>query len=305
MKLIQSLQEIHPPRPTAVALGFFDGVHLGHRAVVGAAAAYAKGADGLLPVAFSFSTARHAPQKKAGGRIYPDEQRALLLGEAGARLVVLPPFEAIASMEPREFAGLLCGRLQAKVVCCGADYRFAKGGAAGVRELEELCGEYGAHLEIVKPVTLGGERVSTTLIRQALAAGEVEKAARLLGGCYFIDTVVRTGRQIGRTLGFPTINQPFFYNAALPRFGVYAAFAVVDGKRLPAVANIGVKPTVGEHFAPGAETYILDFNRDLYGQRVRVELCAFLRPEERYDSLEELKGQIARDCEQGRLHCIG
>lgn len=293
--LITTIREKPPYQSGAIALGLFDGVHLGHRAVLAAAVAHC---PDCTPVAFTFSTAGAVPAAKRDGRIYTDAERVTLLGEAGASYVVMPPFEEFSRMEDREFVDYLCGTLGAKAVCCGEDYHFARGAHADAGRLMELCGERGVTVHIVPPVLLDGERISSTRIRRLIREGEVGEAARLLGRPYFLDAEVMTGEKLGRKLGFPTINQRFAPGVVLPRFGVYAVSVQVGDKRYPGVANVGVKPTVGEHFAPHSETYIHGFQGDLYGKVVRVEFISFLRPEQKFSGLQELTAQISRDLRQ-------
>lgn len=297
MKLITELPSLQngkgPLRAdTAVALGFFDGVHLGHRAVLRAAAE-----GGLLPAAFTFSTANRTPGGKTGGRIYPDALRVRLLGESGMQLVIMPDFSAIADMQPEAFADFLCKALRARLVTCGEDYRFSAGARADAMQLQALCAQRGCRVKIVPPVLGEGERVSSTRIRQLLREGEIEKASRLLGSPYQIDAPVEHGRQLGRTLGFPTLNQALPEDGALPRYGVYASQALVDGLWQKAITNIGVQPTVGEGSAVRAETFLTGYSGDLYGRQVRLQLLSFLRPERQFADIEALRAQILADCQ--------
>lgn len=287
------------PEETAVALGFFDGMHLGHRAVLGAA----KG-KGLLPTAFTFSTAGRMPGGKTGGRIYPDTLRVRMLGENGAQLVVMPDFSAIAGMGPETFADFLCGPLRARWVLCGEDYRFAAGASANAQDLKRLCAARGCQAEILPPVLVEGERVSSTRIRALLREGRMAEAGRLLGAPYRLEAPVEHGRRLGRTLGFPTINQALPPDAALPRYGVYIAEALAGESWVPALTNIGVRPTVGSGLAPRAETYLEGYSGDLYGETVRVRLLDFLRPERRFSGVDELRAQIAAD-RQARMDWKG
>lgn len=295
MNRITSLQGIALPQNTAIALGFFDGVHLGHRAVLKAAAE--KREQGLLPVAFTFCTGEHSPVKNQG-RIYSDELRTELLFSCAMDTVLQPPFSEIESLSDEEFVSLLCGPLLAKVICCGEDYRFSKGAAAGAVRLRELAARYKAEVITLPAVTLLGGRVSSSRVRELLAAGEIEAVNLLLGAPYRITGPIVHGRQLGRTIDFPTINQPIAHDAALPCFGVYAACVTIEGTRHMALTNIGVSPTVGACEAPRAETHILNFSGDLYGRRLKTELISFLRPEKRFASIAKLGAQIEKDCQE-------
>lgn len=279
------------PADTAVALGFFDGVHAGHRAVLAATAQ-----QRLLRTAFTFSTTGRAPCGKQGGRIYPDALRARLIEENGIDLLLTPDFSAIADMGAEAFADFLCGNLRAKCVCCGEDYRFAAGASADAAELSRLCRQRGCAVIIVPPVLAGGERVSSTRIRERIRQGEIELAGRLLGEPYRIEGPVEHGQRLGHALGFPTLNQPLPEGGVLPRFGVYASQALVEGRWVDGVTNIGVRPSVDEGLAPRAETYLVGYAGKLYGEQVSLRLLGFLRPERRFASTDALRAQIAADC---------
>lgn len=277
---------------TAIALGFFDGVHLGHRAVLAAAAA-----ENLLPTAFTFSTIQCAPGGKNGGRIYSDTLRVQLLEECGMQLTVMPDFSAISGMGPEAFADFLCGSLRARLVACGEDYRFSSGARADARQLKRLCEKRGCRIKIVQPVLLEGERVSSTRIRRLLQEGEIERVNLLLGAPYRIEGPVEHGRRLGRALGFPTLNQPLPENSALPLYGVYASQAWVEGRWWEGITNIGVRPTVSQMLSPRAETFLTGYSGDLYGKTVRIRLLGFLRPERRFEDTGALRAQILADCQ--------
>lgn len=299
MQLIKTIQAGIPKggalldRDSAIALGFFDGVHLGHRAVLRYAAA--QGAQGLAPAAFSFSADRLAPAGKPRQRIYSDAQRADLLFSVGIQAVILPPFEEIAGMDAREFVQLLCVRLRARIVCCGDDYHFSKGASADAARLRELCAGYGTRVEVIPPVDKLGGRISSTRIRALLAQGDVDKANALLGARYTIQGIVQPGKSLGRKIGVPTVNLMFSKNLLVPRYGVYASFTRIGGMAYPSITNIGIKPTVTQEGTPNAETFIEGFAGDLYGRQVAVELTAFVRPEKKFDSLQALTEQISID----------
>ena len=262
---------------SAVALGLFDGVHLGHRAVLKAAAVQKQ--QGLMPCAFTFPS-ESAAKKGTGGFIYGDSEKAdILTEECGIERIYSPPFADICGMEGAEFAEeILRGELNAAFVCCGNDFRFGKGASCGTAELRSF-----------------GERVSSTLIRRLLAEGDTERANTLLGSPYTIMKTVSRGAQLGRTIGFPTANQLFDAGQLVPRYGVYASLTVIDGKSYLSMTDIGMKPTVDYGGAPLAETYIHGFSGDLYGSPLRVSLLRFIRPEMKFSSLDELKAQIGRD----------
>jgi len=292
----------------AVALGSFDGVHLGHRAVLEAAAAGK--ARGLLPVALVFD---EHPQKALTGTSPPylcgAELRDRLFCEMGLEARVLS-FANLRDMPPEKFfTDILISEFNAGFVSCGADYKFGSGGKGDVRLMGALCRERGAELCVADEVRLDGLRVSSTNIRRALTEGDTELANRMLGREFSFCFTVVSGERRGRRLGAPTINQLFPEDFIVPKYGVYASRAFVDGKWLPSMTNIGVRPTVAHEkpltanasiltpgsAAPGCETCILDFSGDLYGQNIEVALVKYLRPEMRFDSLEALSAQIKSD----------
>lgn len=281
-------------KKTAVALGMFDGVHLGHRAVLGAACEQKK--QGLIPCAFTFPPESTA-NKGAAGYIYSESEKSLLLSrDCGIERVLSPRFEDICGMDGDTFAGeILLGELNAAFVCCGRDFRFGKGASCGVDELRSFGERYGFTVQTVEDVYCGGERVSSTAVRQLLLAGDIDRANTMLGKPYIIAKNVSRGAQLGRTIGFPTANQLFGEGQLVPRYGVYASRAHVNGNTYPSITDIGMKPTVKYGGAPLAETYIHGFSGDLYESPLIVELCGFIRPEMKFGSLDELKGQINAD----------
>lgn len=282
----------------AVALGIFDGVHLGHRAVLDLALGQKK--NGLTSAVFTFSPS--AVLRKTSGRdgyIYNWSQKFHTLQNLGfsGENIHFVNLEEVCGFTGEEFCEkILKNRfLNAEAVCCGNDFRFGKDASCGVDDLRRFGEIYGFEVHTADDVKIDGITVSSGEIRQLLLNGGIEKADRLLGMPYRISGEVVHGRQIGRTLDFPTVNQLFSEGQLVPAFGVYASSAVIDGKCYDSVTNIGVKPTVGAESAPLAETHIIGFSGDIYGRFIDVELRKFLRPEVKFNSLDELKAQIAKD----------
>lgn len=278
---------------TAVALGTFDGLHLGHMSVIGKAIG-----TGRRSLVLLFS---EHPQKvlngTAPGAIIDSADEDMIIRSLGAEPVRID-FAEIHDMSPRDFVSKILGdRLDAGFAACGFNYRFGKGGEGTAETLRAICGEYGIGVEVAEEVDHEGSPVSSTRIREAIAAGDVAAAGEMLGRAYSYNLVVEHGQARGRTLGFPTINQRFPEGFCLPRFGVYRSRTEVDGKTYDSVTNVGVRPTVGSD-APSSETYIDGYSGDLYGRKIRVSLLSFIRPERKFDSVDELKKQVEKDIEE-------
>ena len=286
MKCYQDLQT--PEGELAAALGSFDGLHLGHRQVIGNTLS----APGLRPAVITFQQNPSVSlQKKPVPLLTTNEQKLALLEEMGVEVVYLLPFDRIRDMEPEDFVEALYRICRVRALSCGFNFRFGKNGRGDAGLLKELCREKGMELSVTPPVSVAGETVSSTRIRACLEQGDVQQAGQLLGRPFGYDFEVTHGRQLGRTWGTPTINQPFPQGYVLPRFGVYASLVEVEGQKYYGVTNIGVKPTVGSDCAL-SETWIPEFSGDLYGKKVPVELLDFIRPERKFDSLDQLKNEI-------------
>lgn len=281
---------------SAVALGIFDGVHLGHRAVINAALAQRE--NGLAAAVFTFGP--ECALRKAGGAsgyIYTGKEKDILLWEQiGVDDVFSPPFESLCGLSGSEFAEeILCKRMGAAYVCCGDDFRFGRNASCGAEELADFGRRLGFEVGIVGKVTADGSAVSSSRIREQLAAGDIPAANILLGSDYFISAGVTDGNHIGRTIDFPTINQDFGGGQLVPRYGVYATSTEIDEKIYSSVTNVGVKPTIEGVRRPLAETHIIGYSGDLYGRSINVRFRSFIRPEARFASLDELREQIKAD----------
>lgn len=285
---------VRPPsgKGASVALGLFDGLHIGHRQVLEAALHSGE----LAPCVFTYTISSQIPQnKKNYSTLMPDEQKCALLEQMGFEMVVMPEFDSFKDVEPREFVErMLIEGMGARELSCGYDFTFGKKGAGDIRLLSQVAAEHGVGLNIIQPVLLDGKPVSSTRIRQAILDGRMDDASRMLGRRFCIRLKVEHGNQIGRMLDFPTINQVFPRFHIVPRYGVYSTIVNIDGKLYGGVTNVGVKPTVGSD-GPLAETYILDFSGDLYGKTVEVYFFRFVRPERRFESIDRLREQIAAD----------
>jgi riboflavin kinase/FMN adenylyltransferase len=285
-----------------VALGNFDGFHKGHQAVVARAIhrARAEGRPALVAT-FDPHPVRHFKPDLPPFRLTTLDQRQRLFAQAGADAMIVFGFnEALASVTAPDFVtDHLASRIGAAGVVTGEDFTFGKGRGGNVELLSVLGRANRMSVDAVAPVVEGEEPVSSSRIRDALQAGDCETAARLLTRPFAIEGVVEHGDKRGRTLGYPTANLSLA-NYLRPRFGIYAVRARLDdGTVLEGAANLGTRPT----FDPPKELlepYFFDFDGDLYGRTIEVSLVSFLRAEARYDSLDELKTQMERDCAQAR-----
>lgn len=290
------------PQGSVVCIGAFDGLHLGHRALVGRAVGHAR-ALGLAAIGLSFEP---LPREFFARGAKPPRlmlPRAKLEGlhALGCDAVGLLRFDAkLASMPAEAFVrDVLVKRLAAREVWVGPGFRFGKGRTGDIALLQAMGAELGFAANEVEPVLLDGERVSSTRIRAALTTGDFEMAARLLGRPYAIDGHVVHGRQLGRTLGYPTAN--LRYGGKTPALrGIYATWVhgVTDAP-WPSVASFGTRPTV-DGIEPLLEAHLFDFDGDLYGRRIGVEFVARLRDEEKFPDLPSLVAQMHRDDEQAR-----
>lgn len=283
---------MHKNQESVVALGSFDGVHLGHARVIGCAGELAREQGCLLTV----WTFRELPFGK-NTTLTNNEERKEIFDSLGVERLILAEFNAIRHLSPEEFVrDILIGQLRARIAVCGFNYRFGAGGKGDPAMLKVLMNQYGGDARMVDPVNLGGEPVSSTRIRTMVADGDMEGAALLLGRNYFLSGKVGHGRAIGHSLGFPTVNLPFPENRTIPRLGVYASVVRTPVGIYRGVTNVGIRPTVNDGMIrPVCETFLLDFSGDLYDCPLRVEFGRFLRPEKKFPSFEALKEAIAAD----------
>lgn len=281
-----------PSERTAVALGYFDGLHLGHIGVIGAALARRD----LKPAVFTFNCDTTLPKFRSPEDIISFENKRELMEKMGVEYICAPDFAEVCTLTDEEFVReLLHKRLNAGFACCGRNFRFGLGGYGTPERLTELGAKYGINVEIVEDVCLDGEMISSTRIRELIRSGEIEEANRLLGYELQFKLPVVPGNKIARTLSFPTINQIIPKTNVIPRFGVYASFVSVHGRNYRGITNIGIRPTIVNGGDTVMETHILNFGGELYGEKVAVSLTKFLRPERKFASLDELRENIAKD----------
>ncbi len=275
-----------------IALGTFDGLHIGHKQVLlSDTAEY----DKRITLLFTSHPKKVLTGMSPGELITP-EKRGYLLSEWGFTPEFID-FSEIFELTPEEFADeILVGRYGATALSCGFNYRFGKNASGNPEILAEFCRERGIKLTVCREVDFDGEPVSSTRIRECLKSGDTETAKAMLGRYFSYDFPVVHGDARGRILGSPTINQFFTEDFTVPEFGVYASYTVIEGEKYPSVTNIGVRPTIGNS-EKRSETNIIGYQGDLYGQCVEVALVKKIRGEMQFASLEELSGQIAKDRE--------
>jgi riboflavin kinase/FMN adenylyltransferase len=296
---LESLKSLD--RPLHLALGVFDGVHVGHQAVIGRAVEAARKDDGIaVVVTFDPHPIRvMAPDKAPKALLATLNHKAHFLAKHGVGALVALHFDdAFAGREAGEFLGDLMA-CRPRTLAVGEDWRFGRGRGGDITLLRGASVIYGFRLEAVPPVMLDGERVSSTRIRQAIRDGNLRAAEDMLGRRYTVSGEVVEGRKLGRTIGFPTANVDTG-DAQLPPDGVWAVrVSVEDGEPRPGVANLGLRPTV-DGATRMLEAYLFDFSGDLYGREIEVEFCQFLRGERKFDNMEALRGQIGADARQAR-----
>ena len=277
-------------KPRAIALGTFDGLHRGHWEVFNGTK---QGA--FTPSVLLFSEHPAAVLANAAPpALCTAQKRETLLAAAGIEPLYVDFREIMALSARAFFEEILIKRFSAGLLCCGENYTFGKGKSGNPAVLQALCDEYGVRLCVAETVTIGGAPVSSTRIRQALAQGKIETANRMLGRPFSYAFPVVEGDKRGRKLHFPTVNQFFPDGFVQPKFGVYASFAEIDGKRYPAVTNFGTRPTIGTKTVR-SETYLVGFSGDLYGQSPEIQWLSYLRPERKFDTLADLQAAIAND----------
>jgi len=286
-----------------ITLGKFDGVHRGHRKLIRRVVEIAREHDWQTAV-FTFAV---SPQVCMGARaprmLMTNEERRDIIRDLDVDLLFECRFtKEMRDMEPEAFVRtLLLEKLHVQAVVMGDDFHFGKDRKGDAAVMEQLGRKYNFIVEVLPKEMDGSREISSTYIREELSQGHMEKIADLMGHPYFITGDIVHGRKLGHSLGFPTINQIPAPEKMTPPYGVYYSRTFVAGKVYQGISNIGVKPTVGGT-ATGLETYLFDCSLDLYGQRAKVELLSFRRPEQKFASIEELKLQMDRDIQAADIY---
>ncbi|HEY9701359.1 MAG TPA: bifunctional riboflavin kinase/FAD synthetase [Allocoleopsis sp.] len=288
--------------PTGVALGNFDGVHIGHKQVVKPVL----NDDQIYGTVISFNP---HPKEFFTGQprqlLTPIEEKVQQLKNLGVKQLILLPFDReLARLSPEEFVqNILVEKLQVQKISVGEDFCFGKQRTGTAKYLQAIALKYDIDVSMIPLQTLEGERISSSHIRQALQIGNMEKANKLLGRSYTLTGQVIYGNKLGRTIGFPTANLEISPDKFLPKMGVYAVNVNMGNHQtnsVPGVMNIGTRPTINGSNCT-IEVHLFNWNDNLYGETLTVNIEKFLRPEQKFSSLDELKSQISKDCEQAKI----
>lgn len=303
MEIIREL--VRSSEPTATALGYFDGVHRGHRAVIAESVAYAR-EHGLVSAVF---TLQQSPRTVLFGEepkgIITLEEKLQQLAQLGVERVYLIDFRTIRHITAEDFVrDILLGCFHAKHTGCGFNYHFGSGAKGDGNTLSHLAQAYGITETTQPQLCYGGLPISSTRIRQCIAQGDIPSANAMLGRAYGFCLPIIHGQQLGRQLGFPTLNQSMPDGLIKPLFGVYASVVTVNGVSYRGVTNIGRKPTVGADSVT-IETWMPDYHGgELYDEVLDVRLYGFVRPEQRFDSLDALRRAVEQDAAAVMAHTI-
>lgn len=293
MRHITGIEDFSGKKRTAVTLGKFDGLHLGHQKLIDKIRSYASGECESVVCAFDM----HRESLMTG------RERRKQLEEKVDWLIDQPFTKGFREIEAEVFVEkILHDLLHAEHIVVGTDFNFGYGKRGNVAMLQEMAIKYGYTIDVIEKERYLGTVISSTYIKDALAQGDVKLAERLLGYPYGLTGIVQHGKQLGRTLGFPTMNIEPEENKILPRFGVYACRVKIDGKWYDAVGNAGIKPTVTDEHRRLLEVFVYGYKGDAYGKEITAQFCDFERPETKFGSVEELKDNVMRDMRYGERY---
>jgi riboflavin kinase/FMN adenylyltransferase len=306
MEILRSMAELERlPSPLFAAIGVFDGIHLGHQAVISTSARHAEAGGTAVVVTFDPHPAKVLRPDEAPHLLTATPHKIALIRDLGvAHLLVLHFDRVFAATPPEEFIlELVKYSRPLREICVGHEWSFGKDRAGNLALLKELGRKHGFDVIGIKPVKVNGTVVSSTAVRRAIEAGDLGAAAKMLGRDYTILGTVKRGTQLGRQLGYPTANLSA-HNEQFPPNGVYVAEARLEGASHPGVINLGYRPTVSAARPERLlELHIFDLDHDIYDQDVEVRFIRYLRPEKKFESLEALRAQIADDIKQAREFC--
>ncbi len=301
MQIITSLDEMRLSHPSAVAIGKFDGIHLGHRQLLGEI--IAKKQEGMKAVVFTFNPSPAVLFSKVREKeLTSIEEKRNLFEDMGVDVLVEFPLTYETAATPKEafVEEILVRRLNAKFIAAGTDLSFGKNGEGNSAFLIEESPKFDFEVKIIDKISYKGEIISSTLVRKAITEGDVKKARFMLGGPYFVQGIVQKGNQIGRTIGFPTVNIAPQEEKLLPPNGVYKTEVIVDDRIFEAITNVGCKPTVSNDDRIFIESYLYSFTENIYGKKIEVHFLEFMRKEQKFENIVELKKQLQKDMQLGQ-----
>lgn len=295
MKYIRNTVDFQIEEDTVISLGKFDGIHRGHELLMERLAE--KKREGLKAAIFTFDIPpRRNVQHVEAKVLTTNEEKMHIFEEMGIDYLIECPFtEEVMHMEPEDFIRMLVERLHVKCIVAGEDFRFGHNRRGDYRMLQEYAGKLGYEALILTKMKEDARDISSTFVREEIAAGNIEKANHLLGYRYFVKGMVKHGNQIGRTIGIPTINLIPPDEKLLPPFGVYVSEVAIGEERYQGVTNVGCKPTIEGNNPVGVETYLLDFHENVYDRIVTVEFISKIRAEHKFENIEALKEQMEND----------
>lgn len=303
MQIIERETAFQLHKPSAAAIGKFDGIHRGHQSLLRHVLEQKE--KGLQAVVFTFDP---SPAALFLGEDLPElttkREKRRLFQEMGIDVLIEFPLNfTTAATEPEAFIEkVLAGQMKTAYIAAGEDLSFGKKGKGDAALLRKMAGFFGYRTEIIEKVCLDGVEISSSYVREVIKSGDMEKAERLIGEAYSVSGVVAHGKKLGRKLGMPTVNLLPEKEKLLPPYGVYFSEVSLGERVYKGITNIGCKPTVNEEKQAGVETYLYDFAQDIYGKEITVRLFSFHRPERKFESVEALKKQMASDIAQGRYY---
>ncbi len=303
MKYITKTLEFKIEEPTAVTLGKFDGLHRGHELLMQNVLECSRKYK-VASVAFTFDMPpRNRVEEIVANVLTTNDEKQYIFEKQGIDYLIECPFTPeVMAMEPEEFIKWIVDSLNMKYVVVGDDFRFGHKRAGDYHTLQQYEEQYGYKTIVLDKLKDSNRDISSTYVREKIADGNIRKANQLLGYHYFIKSEILHGKKLGRRIGIPTINMILPEHKLLPPNGVYVTEVLVDGKTYMGVTNVGCKPTVSEDRVIGVETYIDDFNQDVYGEKIVVSFLEFIRPEMKFASVEELKKQMNTDIQVARKY---
>lgn len=306
MQIIEQTTEFVLPARSAVAIGKFDGIHLGHQKLIFQLLEQKR--KGLLATIFTFDTSAAAFFGGEEKELTTKSEKRAAFEEMGIDMLIeFPLNRETAATEPEEFVRrYLAEQMRAAYICAGPDLSFGKNGAGDYALLERYARQYGYHAELIEKIRLAsGEEISSTAVRQAVRKGDMELVSGMLGKAYCVSGRVEHGKKFGRTIGMPTANLIPEEDKLLPPNGVYYSKVMIKDREYRGISNVGCKPTVSAAGRMGIETYLYDFEGDLYGEDITVMLLAFRRPERKFADTDALRRQMEEDIAVGREFVMG